>query len=91
MTMKSTAKEQCGKDAGNPMPDTSHLVALHDRLSRERSRLAEAKSDEERALRQVWVAQAERELEGEMKFLGIEGSAQVAEISDDDLLAELMG
>lgn len=73
----------------NQRPDTSHLVALHEHLSRERARLATAKSDEERALRQVWVAQAERELEGELKFLGMDGGAEVAEISDDDLLAEL--
>lgn len=71
------------------MHDTSHLVALQERLSRERTRLAESKTDGERALRQVWVTQAERELEGEMKFLGMDGNAKVDDISDDDLLLEL--
>ncbi|ENZ77964.1 hypothetical protein OR214_02240 [Ralstonia pickettii OR214] len=90
MTMKSATMKPCGMDERSPMPDTSHLVALQHRLFRERTRLAEATSDKERALRQVWVAQAERELEGELKFLGMDGSGHVAEISDDDLLAELL-
>ena len=73
----------------NQSADTSHLVALHERLLRERARLATAGSEEERAVWQVWVAQAERELEGELKFLGMDGGTEVAEISDDDVLAEL--
>lgn len=71
------------------MRDTSHLVALQERLSRERMRLAEAMSDEEKALRQVWVVQAERELEGELKFLGMAGDGNVDDMGDDELLSEL--
>lgn len=57
----------------------SHLDALNLRLSNERARLAAAKSEGERALRNVWIAQLEKEVEGEIQFLG----------TDDDLLAEL--
>lgn len=71
------------------MRDTSHLVALQERLSRERMRLAEAMFDEEKALRQVWVVQAERELEGELKFLGMAGDGKVDDMGDDELLSEL--
>ena len=44
------------------MTDTSHLDALQLRLSHERSYLAAAKSDGERELRSVWIAQIEREI-----------------------------
>lgn len=71
------------------MRDTSHLVALQERLSRERMRLAEVMSDEEKALRQVWVVQAERELEAELKFLGMAGDGNVDDMGDDELLSEL--
>lgn len=70
------------------MNDTSHLVALQERLSRERERLKQAKTDDERVQRQVWVAQAERELEGELKFLGM-ATAHAGDFDDDTLLAEL--
>lgn len=59
----------------------THLDVLNLLLSNERIRLAEAKTDGERALRSVWVKQLEREVEGEIKFAG--------DISDEDLLAEL--
>jgi hypothetical protein len=71
------------------MQDTSHLVVLQERLSRERARLAEAKTEKQKAFHQVKVAQAEREIEGEMKFLGMDMNAAQVVISDDDLLAEL--
>lgn len=38
----------------------THLDYLELRLSNERSRLADAKSDGERELRKVWVSQLER-------------------------------
>lgn len=41
---------------------TSHLNALQARLSNERSRLASATTDAERAMRTVWVAQCEKEI-----------------------------
>ena len=68
-------------------PDTSHLTAIHERLYRERRRLSEATSKQERALRTVWVAQIEKELADELAHLGL--SAEVGEIGDDELLAEL--
>ncbi|UDM18969.1 hypothetical protein [Vogesella sp. XCS3] len=46
-------------------------------------------SDEEKALRQVWVVQAERELEAELKFLGMAGDGNVDDMGDDELLSEL--
>lgn len=69
------------------MVDTSHLVALNEGLSHARGRLAAAKSERERALRTVWVAQYQREIDAEMRFLGMD--VTVPDISDDDLLAEL--
>lgn len=57
----------------------NHLDALNLRLSNERVRLANAKSEGERELRKVWIAQLEKEVAGEIQFLGTE----------DDLLAAL--
>jgi hypothetical protein len=68
--------------------DTSHLVAIQERLSRERERLAAAKTDNERELRAVWVAQAEKELEDEMKFLGMD-TTPLPPMTDDELIAAL--
>ena len=62
------------------MKDQSHMNALRLRRSNEMIRLENAKSEKERALRKVWLDQLDREI-------GAEG--QFAEISDDDLLAEL--
>ena len=42
------------------MPDYSHMDALQFRLSYERSRLSVAKSQKEKALRTVWIAQVKR-------------------------------
>ena len=69
--------------------DVSHLIALQTGLAHERERLANAKSKQERAARSVWVAGYEREIAAEKKFLGLE-DITVADISDDELLAELM-
>lgn len=68
--------------------DTTHLVAIHDRLCRERRRLAEAASKEERALRSEWVRQNENELAAELARLGMPLGA-LPEMSDDELLEEL--
>lgn len=66
----------------------THLGYLELQLSNERSRLADAKSDGERELRKVWVSQLEREIAGEIEFIG--GNRQgLADMSDDELLAEL--
>jgi len=67
------------------VPDYSHLIALQDGLAHERERLATNES--ERALRAVWVAQREREIEAEKAFLNLEPIA--CDLTDDELLAEL--
>ena len=70
--------------------DLSHLDALQVRLSHERDRLAKARGLKERALRKVWLAGIEKEIANERAFLGLSDEAEVA-ISDDQLLAELLG
>jgi len=73
------------------MRDTSHLVALMTGLSRERQRLAVARTEQERALRAVWVRQSEKEVNAEERFLGLtETDWNEPEMSADDLMAELM-
>jgi predicted deacylase len=80
------------------MTDTSHLTALMSRLRRERLRLAEAKTNDQRALRAVWVSQIEKEIAGEIEFLAERGvivseavaADEAGEMTDDELLAELM-
>lgn len=67
------------------MTDTDHLNALRFRLSNERVRLANATSAQEREIRSVWVAQIEKEIAGEERFL----AARLPEMSDDELLAAL--
>lgn len=62
----------------------NHIDALQLRLSNERMALASAKTDGEKQLRGVWVAQIEKEIAGEEKFLA------GTELSDDELMAELM-
>lgn len=73
------------------MSDTSHLDALELGLSRERVRLANAKGDAERQLRTVWVAQIEREIARERRFIGLSDALAIEPLSDDELLAELTG
>lgn len=65
--------------------DLSHLVALRTRLSHERNRFAVDGAE----IRKVWIAQIEREIANEEKFLGIEPSAELLQMTDDELLAEL--
>jgi hypothetical protein len=72
------------------MVDTSHLDALNVRLSHERSYLANAKTEKEKEIRKVWIAQIEKEIAVERKILGIE-DVGIEAISDDDLLNELLG
>ena len=70
------------------MIDYTHLDALNLRLSHERGYLSEAKTKPERELRKVWIAQIEKEIENEKKFLGITNDQPIP-LSDDDLLGEL--
>lgn len=70
--------------------DTSHLTALHNQLVRAKDRLAKEKAEAGRQLRRVWIAQIEKEIENEYKFLGVQSSSALPEMSDDDLMNELM-
>lgn len=63
----------------------THLNALELRLSNERGYLANAKTEGERELRRVWIAQIEKEIAGEQAFI-----AKQDDMSDDELLAELL-
>ena len=58
----------------------NHLHALELRLSNERNRLNNAKTENERNLRNVWVKQIEKEIANEIKF---------DQITIDDLANEL--
>ena len=71
--------------------DRSHLAALELSLSRERVRLQQSKTDGEKRQREVWVAQIVREISDERAFLGIAEPEPDQEMSDEDLLAQLMG
>jgi hypothetical protein len=70
------------------MTDLTHLDAIQARLHRERARLAAATTQKDRTFRTVQIAQAEKEMAAEMKFLGIEDAPQ-SDMTDDDLLAAL--
>jgi uncharacterized protein DUF2213 len=82
-----------GTGSGNSEPkDLTHLNALELRLSHERGYLNKAKTDKERAIRQVWIAQIEKEIAHEKSHLGLMTFPEEAiELSDEELLAELMG
>lgn len=71
------------------MRDTSHLVALHESLSRERSRLESSTTQKERDFRTHCISVKQREIDAEYEFLGMTPGSELAKISDDDLLAEL--
>jgi len=71
------------------IPDTSHLVAIHERLHRERERLRNAKTPREYELRAVWVQQAEKELEAEYMFLGMDSTP--IDMTDNELMEALSG
>lgn len=68
--------------------DLSHLNALQCRLSRSRIALSEAKTDSERAIRTCWLNQCEKEVAGEMAFLGIVAT-ELPETTIDELFNEL--
>lgn len=72
------------------MTDLSHLDALTGRLTREQSRLASVKTENEKNFRLREIASCEKEIAAEYKFLGIEPlSLEEILMSDDELLAEL--
>ncbi len=72
------------------MTDTSHLVALNNRLANEKARLTAATTAKEVEFRASVVRSCQREINGEEKFLGLSLTDWNApEITDDELLAEL--
>jgi hypothetical protein len=72
------------------MTDLSHLDALTSRLSREQSRLASAKTENEKNFRTREILACEKEIAAEYKFLGITPlSLDEILMSDDELLAAL--
>ena len=58
-----------------------HLNALELRLSHERARPVTE-------IRKVWIAQIEKEIAGEKKFLGLQ-NVSANEMTDDELMAAL--
>lgn len=68
--------------------DTTHLDALELRLSHERVRLQNAKTEKERVYRTHTVAMAEKEIAGELLFLG-KHAVELPEMTIDEILAEL--
>ena len=67
-----------------------HLDALHAQLGHERARWCMARTTAERESRRVTVAGIEREIQGELEFLGFKKltPAELA-MTDEELLAEL--
>ena len=72
------------------MTDLSHLNALQLRLSHERDRMNSETRPRAITYRNVQISQIEKEIAGELKFLGIEEAPESA-MSDDELLAALTG
>lgn len=74
--------------------ELSHLHALRLTLSNEESRLAASVNPQEIAFRQQVVAGVEKEIKGEIMFLSERGivvsGAEVCELSDDQLLEQLL-
>lgn len=77
--------------------DTTHLAAHIDhlsvlelRLSNERARLRNARNENERALRRVWIAQTEKEISDTSALIGrMTAGDDIDAMSDDELLAAL--
>lgn len=70
--------------------DTSHLDALRLRLSRERVRLAAAKTAHESKLRRTWIRQIEKEIAAEMEHLGLDSATDATpDLTLDELCAAL--
>lgn len=76
---------------------TEHYTALMIRLSNEKGYLASATKQSEIELRKVWIAQIEKEIAQEELFLKSKEietysvSTEIDKMSEDDLLAELLG
>jgi hypothetical protein len=79
---------------GENSPDVSHLSALELRLHNETMRLQNAKTKGERATREVWIKQIEKEIAHEKEHLGLTGNTADdpdLDLTDEELLAALTG
>ena len=74
---------------GSTMPDTTHLTALHTRLSHERGSLTLEKTSKGRSLRAVWIGQLEKEIACERILLGLADEPAIPEMTDEGILAQL--
>ena len=87
---------QFGSGGGGSKEDPhSHMHALQDRLFREKQRMNSAKTNKDREFRKVQVAQVEKEIAHEKKFLEKKGTPYkqdegASNMSDEDLLNELL-
>ena len=72
-------------------PDTSHLVALHESLSRNRMWRDLAENTAAREYFQRQMDYKQREIDAELKHLGMPTFDEFDAISDDELLDELGG
>jgi hypothetical protein len=61
----------------------THLDTLELRLSNERIRFENSKTEAERTMRQVWINQMQKEIEGEKDFI------KLKELSIDELANQL--
>jgi len=73
----------------NKMSNLAHLIALQTRLSNEKQHIVSAATKAEKELRTVWIAQIEKEIQGEEDFLGLPEFLEFDDLTDDELLAEL--
>jgi len=76
------------------IPDTSHLDAILQRLDHERERWLNSRG-KEREYREVQIAQINKELEAECKFLGydwyLKPDAEIDNMTDNELMEALNG
>lgn len=59
-----------------------HLDCLYLRLSNERIRLDKAKTQQEKEMRTIWVQQIEKEIKGELAFLGKTDNNDLVNLND---------
>jgi hypothetical protein len=73
------------------MVDLTHLNELQRLQRAEQDRLSRAANDSEKSIRTVWVDQLQKEVDSEMRFLGIEPLPAEKILSDDEVMSELEG
>lgn len=71
------------------MKDTSHLEALYGRLWWNLEQLAQCVTPTAREHRQRQIDSIRREIEGELRFLGMPLDTELPDMSDDAILNEL--